>query len=275
MIYHLYLLMIYRLHYLVMYHLYLLMIYRLPSRDLSPVPSHDLSPSPSRDLSPVPSHDLSPSPSRDLSPVPSHDLSPSPSRDLSPVPSHDLLPSPSRDLSPVPSRDLSPTLADDLLPSSLQCSSASLLSSPSSCLGSPSLCSSLNISSDSPCQDSSFDEPLYNNAPLSKKESWESIMAFSVENNLTYTATDRLIELLHNHCPMENKLPPSRQKLRKYFLEDNVISKSFCSMCCSEVPLKSKCKRRACRQQKAEFCQLLILDFKEELKRMYEGTCIF
>ena len=43
------------------------------------------------------------------------------------------------------------------------------------------------------------------------KESWVSIMAFCVENSLTYTATDRLIELLRKHCPADNKLPQTRQ----------------------------------------------------------------
>lgn len=96
-------------------------------------------------------------------------------------------------------------------------------------------------------------------------------MAFCVENNLTYIATDRLIELLRKHCPADNKLPQTRHKLRKQFLDDDVVSKSFCSMCYNEVALKSKCRKRTCQQQKAEPCQLLILNFKEELKRMYEG----
>ena len=68
-------------------------------------------------------------------------------------------------------------------------------------------------------------------------------MAFCVENNLTYTATDRLIELLRKHCPADNKLPQTRHKLRKQFLNDDVVSKSFCSMCYDEVTLKIKCRK--------------------------------
>ncbi len=84
-------------------------------------------------------------------------------------------------------------------------------------------------------------------------------MEFSINNNLTYSAIENLLDLLKFHSLTPNNLPPSLYKLKKRYhdVNDNGIRQQFCSGCYNEIILREVCTRRSCQQNKAELCQLL------------------
>ena len=121
--------------------------------------------------------------------------------------------------------------------------------------------------------DKDFQQQLYSSAPISTHDSWHAIMKFVIENSLTYRSTEQLLELLNTHCPQPNNLPSSLFILKnRFYQESQHITKIFfCSNCNKEVPLQQKCNERECRHKNVEVCQYFILDFEEDLQKMYEG----
>ena len=121
--------------------------------------------------------------------------------------------------------------------------------------------------------DKDFQQPLYSSAPISTHDSWHAIMKFAIENSLTYRSTEQLLELLNTHCPQPNNLPSSLFILKNRFYQESqhITKMFFCSNCNKEVPPQQQCSERECRHKNVEVCQYFILDFEEDLQKMYEG----
>lgn len=124
--------------------------------------------------------------------------------------------------------------------------------------------------------------PLYCNAPLTTKESWDDILQFWVLNNLTYKAVESLLALLNRHCPSPNNLPKSFFKLKKYYQrqQQQFTRKQYCCKCNEEVSLSgnhdnssaSTCSRSHHGDEKmTELSQLYVLNFEASLARLCEG----
>ena len=102
-------------------------------------------------------------------------------------------------------------------------------------------------------------------------------MEFSMENNLTYTGVEKLLQLLNFHCPTPNNLPSSFYKLKKHYQRgcQNFTRHQYCSECDEESLLHQECSKRECRQKKAELCQYLNVNFEDDLQKMIEGKSEF
>ena len=132
----------------------------------------------------------------------------------------------------------------------------------------------LSPSNSSPShRDSIFQQPLYVGAPISTQGSWEAIMEYSIENNLTYSATEKLLKLINNYCITPNNLLISLYRLKSHYEEGyhHLTRKEFCSCCNDELYRQQQCTKRWCKQSRSEVCQYLVLDFEDDLKQMYEG----
>lgn len=115
--------------------------------------------------------------------------------------------------------------------------------------------------------------PLYDGAPLSQEASWISMYQFAVSNQLTYHATEQLLDLIKIHCPPSNLCAPSLYKIKKQFRRiGDVLNYMYCSVCMDEVPIHHKqCSKSSCRHKRAKLCFFSLLPFEEHVKDIFSG----
>lgn len=113
-------------------------------------------------------------------------------------------------------------------------------------------------------------KPLYDNAPISVKESVYATYLYVIKNKLSYQATSQLLDLLQIHIPSPNKYPQSFHALRKCIEGSPTLKVThFCSNCFKEVPEQKSCSSPACRGFTPSHYALL--PFEEQLQDIFTG----
>ena len=113
--------------------------------------------------------------------------------------------------------------------------------------------------------------PLYPGAPISCKESWISIYEFAVSHRLPDSATQDLLKLISDHCPLPNHCPQTVYKLKKTFASECAYSQ-YCSVCMELVPPNYKqCTKQNCAKKDSKLCYYTLLPFDEQLKEIFAG----
>ena len=94
-----------------------------------------------------------------------------------------------------------------------------------------------------------FLQPLYPGSTTTACGAYCSIMHHAIENKLSYTAIDELLQLLRLLMPNPNNLPSSFYKLKKFFnLFGAEYQKSeYCAECHSQLAKGAVCKAPQCK----------------------------
>lgn len=112
------------------------------------------------------------------------------------------------------------------------------------------------------------DELLYDDAPLTIRESMLLLVSISIKHNLTESCLSDIIDAVNLHCRRRNFRKNSLYKLKKYFdLSDIEYKKHYyCSVC--QSPLEAANDQcQSCEQNEVSY--FIELPFLQQLTEMY------